>query len=380
MDELDLRGRRVMIREDFNVPMHNGEITDDTRLRAAIPTLEAALAAGGQVMLLSHMGRPVEGEFDPRYSLEPVAEALSTLLGRPVGFSFDWLGGVELNDGEVLLCENVRFLVGEKANDESLSRQLAALADVFVNDAFATAHRAQASTHGIARYAPVACAGPLLARELTALAAALDQPARPLVAIVGGAKVSTKLELLENLSAKVDQLIVGGGIANTFLRAADHEIGRSLCEDEMLPTARGLLERGVIPLPRDVICGTEFDPDTDARTMAVDAVSKDDMIMDVGPKTAAEIAQILETAGTIIWNGPLGVFEFEQFAAGTKALACAVARSSAYSIAGGGDTIAAITKFGVTKDISYISTGGGAFLEFVEGKKLPAVEILEQRG
>ena len=379
MNGVDLAGKRVVIREDFNVPMRDGLITDDTRLRAALPTIKAAVAGGAKVMLLSHRGRPIEGEFDPRFSLEPIAHALSDLLGQAVRFEFDWLGGIEIDDGAVLLCENVRFLEGEKAKDVNLSRRLAALTDVFVNDAFATAHRAHASTHGIAEYATVACAGPLLAAELDALGTALRAPARPLVAIVGGAKVSTKLELLESLSTKVDQLIVGGGIANTFLKAAGFEIGNSLCEHEMLETASRLLALGTIPLPVDVVCGKSFEAATSARTVAAKEVTADEMILDVGPKTAAAFAEILKSAGTIVWNGPLGVFEFDQFANGTNVLADAIAQSSAYSIAGGGDTIAAIAKFKVTAEISYISTGGGAFLEFLEGKTLPAVAMLEQR-
>jgi phosphoglycerate kinase len=325
-------------------------------LRAALPTIEAAAAAGGRVMLLSHLGRPVEGEFDPRFSLEPVAHALGSLLGKPVRFEFDWLGGVDLADGEILLCENVQFLRGEVANDDDLSRRLAALADVFVNDAFGAAHRAQASTHGIAKYATVACAGPLLAAELDALGTALRNPARPLVAIVGGAKVSTKLELLESLGQQTDQLIVGGGIANTFLAAAGFEIGKSLCEPGMIGTAQRLLKTGAVPLPTDVVCGKTFDAATPARTVAANAVAPDDMIMDVGPETASTFSEILKSAGTIVWNGPLGVFEFDQFAAGTRELARAIAESPAFSIA-----------------------GGGAFLEFLEGKTLPAVAILEQR-
>ncbi|MFT4581337.1 MAG: phosphoglycerate kinase [Gammaproteobacteria bacterium] len=379
MSDVPLAGKRVVIREDFNVPMHDGRISDDSRLRAALPTINAAVAAGGQVILLSHLGRPKEGEFDPRYSLQPVARALSDLLGLPVRFELDWMGGIESPNGGIVLCENVRFLTGEKANDEKLSRRLAALADVFVNDAFATAHRAQSSTYGIAEFAPVACAGPLLTAELDALGNALRDPARPLVAIVGGAKVSTKLDLLESLSDKVDQLIVGGGIANTFLKAAGFNIGNSLCEDAMLETASRLLDRGCIPLPTDLVCGKSFAPDTPARVVACSAVRDDDMIMDIGPETANAFAQYLKAAGTIVWNGPLGVFEFDQFANGTKILAEAIAQSSAYSIAGGGDTIAATIKFNVADRISYISTGGGAFLEFLEGKTLPAVAILEKR-
>lgn len=379
MSDVPLAGKRVVIREDFNVPIQDGIIGDDTRLRAALPTIEAAAAAGAKVMLLSHLGRPVEGEFDPRYSLEPIAHALAALLGRPVRFEFDWLGGIELDDGEILLCENVRFLEGEKANEENLSRRLAALADVFVNDAFGTAHRAQASTHGIAQFATTACAGPLLAAELDALGKALKNPARPLVAIVGGSKVSTKLDLLDTLSSKVDRLIVGGGIANTFLSAAGFEIGKSLSEPDMVATAKHLIDTSDIPIPSDVVCGKTFDAQTPAQTVAAAAVAADDMIMDVGPDTAAAFAEILKTAGTIVWNGPLGVFEFDQFADGTRVLAEAIAQSDAFSIAGGGDTIAAISKFGIADRVSYISTGGGAFLEFLEGKTLPAVAILEQR-
>ncbi len=379
MSEVALGGKRVVIREDFNVPMEHGVISDDTRLRAAIPTIEAAVAAGGRVMLLSHLGRPTEGEFDPRFSLEPVAHALADLLNRPVRFEFDWMGGIEQRDGGIVMCENVRFLKGEKANEENLARRLAALADVFVNDAFATAHRAQASTYGIAQFAPIACAGPLLSAELDALATALRDPAHPVVAVVGGAKVSTKLALLESLTTKVDQLIVGGGIANTFLQAAGFEIGNSLCETDMVPTAKRLLDGGGIPMPTDLVCGKAFDAGTEARIVAAGSVNPDDMIMDVGPETANAFAEILDQAQTIVWNGPLGVFEFDQFAEGTKILAKAIADSTAYSIAGGGDTIAAIVKFNVADRISYISTGGGAFLEFLEGKTLPAVEILEQR-
>ncbi len=379
MQDVALGGKRVVIREDFNVPMQDGVISDDTRLRAALPTIDAAAKAGAHVMLLSHLGRPSEGEFDPRYSLEPVAHRLAELLHKPVRFEFDWMGGIDMHDGDIVMCENVRFLKGEKANDEDLSRRLAALADVFVNDAFATAHRAQASTYGIAQFASIACAGPLLTAELDTLGAALNKPARPLVAIVGGSKVSTKLDLLESLSTKVDQLIVGGGIANTFLKAAGFEIGNSLYESEMLDTAKRLLSSGSIPIPTDLVCGKAFDAETPARTVAASDVLIDDMIMDVGPQTSNAFAELLDSAATIVWNGPLGVFEFDQFANGTKALAAAIADSAAYSIAGGGDTIAAIVKFDVAEKISYISTGGGAFLEFLEGKTLPAVEILQQR-
>ncbi|HCU90046.1 MAG TPA: phosphoglycerate kinase [Gammaproteobacteria bacterium] len=379
MTEIPLAGKRVVIREDFNVPMEYGSITDDTRLRSAIPTINAAVTAGARVMLLSHLGRPKEGEFDPRYSLEPVANALADLMATPVRFEFDWMGGIEQENGSIVMCENVRFLKGENANNENLARRLAALADIFVNDAFATAHRAQASTYGIAQFAPIACAGPLLSAELDALSVALRKPARPMVAIVGGAKVSTKLALLESLSVKVDQLIVGGGIANTFLKAAGFEIGNSLHEPDMIETAKQLLNGGDIPIPTDLVCGKNFNATAKARVVAADAVQKDDMILDVGPQTAKTFAKILEDSQTIIWNGPVGVFEFDQFSAGTKILAEAAANSTAYSIAGGGDTIAAIVKFGVADRISYISTGGGAFLEFVEGKILPAVDILERR-
>lgn len=380
MRDLDLRGKRVLIREDLNVPMQNGAISDDTRLRAAVPTLRAALDAGAGVLVLSHLGRPGEGTVDPAYSLAPVAAALSALLDTEVRFAAAWIDGCEAPPGTITLCENVRFLDGEKADDDALARRMAALCDVFVNDAFATAHRAQASTHGVARHAPVACAGPLLAAELEALARALDNPARPVVAIVGGAKVSTKLELLESLITKVDALIVGGGIANTFLHAAGHGVGKSLCEPDMADIARRLIDSGAdIPIPQDTVCGTEFDAAAAGTVRPVDAIGADDMIMDLGPATLDAITALIRQAGTVVWNGPLGVFEFPAFAAGTERLARAIADSSAFSIAGGGDTLAAIAQFGVTKDISYISTGGGAFLEFLEGKTLPAVAMLETR-
>ena len=380
MSALDLRGKRVLIREDFNVPLKNGKITDDTRLRAALPTLRLALDAGAAVLVMSHLGRPKEGKVEAESSLAPVVGALSELLGVPVTFAADWINGVELQPGTITLGENTRFLIGENANDEALAKRMAALCDVFVNDAFATAHRAQASTHAVAKFAPIACAGPLLMAEVEALHQALKAPARPLVAIVGGSKVSTKLDLLESLVSKVDQLVVGGGIANTFLAAAGKEVGKSLCEREMLDIAKRLIAGDAhIPMPIDVVCGKEFSETTAAQTKNVNAVSADDMIMDLGPQSLDALCAVLATAGTIVWNGPLGVFEFDNFAAGTERLARAIAASKAFSIAGGGDTLAAIAKFGVSDDISYISTAGGAFLEFLEGKVLPAIEILELR-
>ena len=380
MSALDLATKRVLIREDFNVPLKNGKISDDTRLRAALPTLRLALDAGAAVLVMSHLGRPEEGKVEAESSLAPVAAALSALLGVPVAFARDWINGIELQPGTITLGENTRFLIGEHANDDGLARRMAALCDIFVNDAFATAHRAQASTHAVAKFAPIACGGPLLMAEVDALQQALKAPARPLVAIVGGSKVSTKLELLEALVAKVDQLVVGGGIANTFLAAAGKEIGKSLCEREMLDIAQRLIAGDAhIPLPVDVVCGKEFSDTTSAITKSVDAVAADDMIMDLGPQSLDALCAVIATAGTIVWNGPLGVFEFDNFAAGTERLARAIAASKAFSIAGGGDTLAAIAKFGVSDDISYISTAGGAFLEFLEGKTLPAIEILELR-
>ena len=377
MSEVELSGKRVLIREDLNVPLADGEISSDVRVRAALPTIRAALEANAAIMLMSHLGRPTEGEADAAFSLQPIAAHLSHLLGMDVQLQTDWIDGVNLEPGQVVLLENVRFLEGEKACDEDLSRRMASLCDVFVMDAFATAHRAQASTYGVARYAPIACAGLLLAAELDALSKALDQPARPMVAIVGGSKVSTKLTVLDSLADIVDQLIVGGGIANTFIAAAGHEVGKSLYEADMLDQARQLAAN--TPTPVDVVTAKEFSADATAETKSISEVAPDDLILDIGPKTAAQFAEILKTAGTIIWNGPVGVFEFDQFGGGTRVLAEAIADSPAFSVAGGGDTLAAIGKYGVAENISYISTGGGAFLEFVEGKKLPAVAILEER-
>ena len=383
MSELDLAGKRVLIREDLNVPVADGQVTSDARIRAALPTIRAALDSGAAVMLMSHLGRPVEGSPDAAFSLAPVAARLSELLDTQVPLVREWIDGVDIEPGKVVLLENVRFLPGEKACDEDLSKRMAALCDVFVMDAFGTAHRAQSSTYGVAKYAPVACAGPLLSRELAALARALDNPARPLVAIVGGSKVSTKLTVLDALAGIVDQLIVGGGIANTFIAAAGYEVGKSLYEADMLQTAIKLAnndaDRADIPIPVDVVVAREFSAESGATVRLVSEVAKDELILDIGPATSKYFAEIIESAGTIIWNGPVGVFEFDQFGAGTKAMAEAIANSNAFSIAGGGDTLAAIDKYDVTDGVSYISTGGGAFLEFVEGKKLPAVEILEKR-
>ncbi|HEB99802.1 MAG TPA: phosphoglycerate kinase [Thiotrichales bacterium] len=385
MTDLDLAGKRVLIRQDLNVPIKDGKVTSDKRIRAALPTIEKAMKAGAKVMIMSHLGRPKEGEFDEQFSMVPVGERLSALLGRNVEIVKDWLDGVgPMNDGDVVLCENVRFNKGEKACDEELSKKMAALCDVFVMDAFGTAHRAQASTYGVAKYAPVACAGPLLVAELEALGQALLNPKRPMVAIVGGSKVSTKLTVLDALSKVVDQLIPGGGIANTFIAAAGYNVGKSLCEEDLIPEAKRLMEAakakgGEIPVPTDVVVGKEFSENAEATVKKVDEVADDDMIFDIGPETAARFAEMMKAAGTIVWNGPVGVFEFDQFGQGTKALGEAIAESDAFSIAGGGDTLAAIDKYGLADRISYISTGGGAFLEFLEGKKLPAVEILEQR-
>jgi phosphoglycerate kinase len=379
MQELDLRGKRVLIREDLNVPVKNGVVTSDARIRAALPAILSAMAAGARVMLMSHLGRPVEGQYDEEFSLAPVARHLSGLLGKPVPLVANWRDGVQLADGEVVLLENVRFNKGEKKDEEALARAYAALCDVFVMDAFGTAHRAEASTHGVAKYAPIACAGPLLEAELRALTQALSNPARPLVAVVGGSKVSTKLEVLEALCEKVDQLVVGGGIANTFLAASGSPVGKSLCEHDLIPTAQALMKKTHIPIPVDVVTGKAFAEDAAATVKCAGDVADDDMIFDIGPQAAEQIADILEKAGTILWNGPVGVFEFDQFAGGTQRLARAIAESKAFSLAGGGDTLAAIDKYGIADKISYISTGGGAFLEYVEGKTLPAVAMLEQR-
>ena len=385
MAELDLAGKRVFIRADMNVPLDDhGQITDDTRIRASLAGIRMGLEKGAAVMVTSHLGRPTEGRFSPADSLAPVAGRLSGLIGREVPLVRDWVDGVDVKAGGVALLENCRFNPGEKTNDDALARKYAALCDVFVNDAFGTAHRAEASTHGVARYARVACAGPLLAAELEALGRALANPRRPLVAIVAGSKVSTKLTILKSLSQRVDQLIVGGGIANTFLLAAGLPIGTSLCEPGLAPEAKEIMvmmqARGAaVPIPIDVVCGKAFAADTPATVKAARAVEDDDLIMDIGPQTAAAYAAILRAAGTIVWNGPVGVFEFAAFDGGTRAVAEAIARSKAFSLAGGGDTLAAIAKYGVTDKIGYISTGGGAFLEFLEGKTLPAVDILEQR-
>lgn len=383
MDQLALAGRRLLIREDLNVPISDGAVASDARIRAALPTLRKALDAGARVLVLSHLGRPTEGRPEAKYSLAPVAERLAELLGREVPLVENWLDGVELDDGEIALCENVRFLEGEKANDEALARRMASLCDVFVMDAFGSAHRAHASTEGVARYAPVACAGPLLAGELEALAAALSNPKRPLVAIVGGSKVSTKLSVLESLAALADTLIVGGGIANTLLAAAGKPVGASLHEPDQMEFSRALLNGDFgpaqIPLPSDVAVAKAFSADAPSRTTGVEDVAEDEMILDVGPRTAAGYGDLMAAAGTIVWNGPVGVFEFPAFAAGTEALAKAVASSTGFSIAGGGDTLAAVEQFGIAADVSYISTGGGAFLEFLEGKVLPAVAALEAR-
>ncbi len=384
MSDLPLAGKRVLIREDLNVPVHDGKVTSDARIRAALPTIQHAMNAGARVFVMSHLGRPEEGVYADEFSLAPVAQRLSELLGRPVPLKRDWLGGVDCAPGEVVLCENVRFNKGEKKDAEALSKQMAALCDIYVMDAFGTAHRAEASTHGVARFAPVACAGPLLVAELEALERALAHPARPLVAIVAGSKVSTKLTVLESLLSKVDKLIVGGGIANTFLAATGSPVGKSLHEADMLDIARKLLEqaraRGAeIPLPTDVVVAREFAATAHADVRPIADVRPDELILDIGPDTADRLGALLQEAGTILWNGPVGVFEFDQFGEGTKAIAQAIARSKAFSLAGGGDTLAAIEKYGVADGISYISTGGGAFLEFVEGKVLPAVAALEAR-
>jgi phosphoglycerate kinase len=385
MTDLDLSGKRVLIREDLNVPVKDGKVTSDKRIRASIPTIEHAMKAGGQVMLMSHLGRPTEGEPADEFSMQPVADYLSDALGKKVKLVKDYLQrSLQMADGDVVLLENVRFNPGEKKNDEALSKQYASLCDVYVMDAFGTAHRAQASTHGAGQFAPVACAGPLLAGELDALGKALDNPDRPMAAIVGGSKVSTKLTVLDALSKIVDQLIPGGGIANTFIAASGFNVGKSLYEEDLVPEAKRLMEAakakgGEIPVPTDVVVGKAFSESAEATVKKVEDVEDDDMIFDIGPETAARFAKMMESAGTVVWNGPVGVFEFDQFGEGTKVLGIAIADSKAFSIAGGGDTLAAVDKYGIADKVSYISTGGGAFLEFLEGKQLPAVAMLEKR-
>jgi len=384
MADLDLNGKRVLIREDLNVPVKEGKVTSDARIRAALPTIKLALEKGAKVMVMSHLGRPTEGEYDEAFSLAPVVNYLNDALEQTVRLEKDYLEGVDVADNEVVVFENVRFNAGEKKNDEALSKKLAALCDVYVMDAFGTAHRAQASTHGVGLFADVACAGPLLAAELDALGKALDNPARPLVAIVGGSKVSTKLTVLDSLSKVVDQLVTGGGIANTFIAAAGYPVGKSLFEADLIDEANKLsaaakANNGEIPVPTDVVVGNEFSESAVATVKDVNEVTDEDMIFDIGPDTANQLAKIIANAGTVVWNGPVGVFEFDQFGNGTRAIADAIANSSAFSIAGGGDTLAAIDKYGIADKVSYISTGGGAFLEFLEGKKLPAVAMLEER-
>ncbi|MBG6032860.1 phosphoglycerate kinase [Proteus hauseri] len=379
MTDLDLAGKRVLIRADLNVPVKDGKVTSDARIRASLPTIEAALKQGAKVMVTSHLGRPTEGEYNEEFSLKPVVDYLKDKLTAPVSLAKDYLNGVEVNAGELVVLENVRFNKGEKKDDETLSKQYAALCDVFVMDAFGTAHRAQASTHGVAKFAQVACAGPLLSAELEALGKALDKPARPMVAIVGGSKVSTKLTVLDSLSKIADQLIVGGGIANTFIAAEGHPVGRSLYEADLVDDAKKLMEKCDIPVPSDVRVATEFSETADAVLKSASDIKDDEQVLDIGDVTAERLAEILKNAKTILWNGPVGVFEFPNFRKGTEIIANAIAESEAFSIAGGGDTLAAIDLFDIADKISYISTGGGAFLEFVEGKKLPAVAMLEER-
>ncbi len=384
LTDLDLAGKRVLIRADLNVPVKDGKVTSDTRIRASLPTIQHALNAGAKVLVMSHLGRPTEGQYDEAFSLKPVADRLGELLGREVPLVKDWLNGVELDPGEVVLLENVRFNKGEKKDGEELAKKIAALSDVYVMDAFGTAHRAEASTHGAGRFAPVAVAGLLLAAELDALSKALKNPERPLLAIVGGSKVSTKVTVLDSLSNIVDQLIVGGGIANTFIAAAGYPVGKSLYEADLIPEAKRLIEQakargGEIPIPTDVVTAKEFSEAADATVKPVAEVAEDDLILDIGPATAARYAELIKAAGTIVWNGPVGVFEIDQFGEGTKTVARAIAEARGFSIAGGGDTLAAIEKYGIGDRVSYTSTGGGAFLEFLEGKKLPAVAMLEER-
>jgi phosphoglycerate kinase len=385
MTDLDLKGKRVLIRADLNVPVKDGKVTSDARITASMATINHALKAGARVMVTSHLGRPEEGVYSEENSLKPVADVISAKLGKPVRLIKDWVdGGFNVADGELVLLENCRFNKGEKKSADETSKKYAALCDVFVMDAFGTAHRAEASTHGVAKYAPVACAGILLTEELEALTKALLNPARPMVAIVGGSKVSTKLTVLESLSEKCEQLVVGGGIANTFLKAAGHNVGKSLCEDDLVPTAQALMKKmtargATIPIAKDVVVGKKFDANEPAVLKDANAVADDDMIFDIGPKSAQELADIIMKAGTVVWNGPVGVFEFDQFGEGTKTIAMAIAKTKAFTLAGGGDTIAAIQKYDIFDKVSYISTAGGAFLEFLEGKTLPAVEILQQR-
>lgn len=379
MTDLDLTGKRVLIREDLNVPIKDGKVSSDTRIRAALPTIEQARNAGAKVIVMSHLGRPTEGEPSDEFSMQPVANHLGELLGTDIPLVADWQNGIDMNDGDVVLLENVRFNKGEKKDDEILSKVYASLCDIFVMDAFGTAHRAQASTHGVGKFAPIACAGPLLVAELTALEKALAEPARPMLAIVGGSKVSTKLTVLESLADIADQIIVGGGIANTFLAATGKPVGKSLCEQDLITNAKALMEKTNIPVPSDVVVGTEFSESAAATLKDASATADDDMIFDIGPDSSVELAKLIKEAKTILWNGPVGVFEFDQFGEGTKALAEAIANSDGFSIAGGGDTLAAVDKYGIADKVSYISTGGGAFLEYVEGKSLPAVAMLENR-
>lgn len=385
MIDQELKGKRVLIRADLNVPVKDGKVTSDARITASMATIEHCLKAGAKVMVTSHLGRPTEGEFSEENSLKPVADNIAGRLGKPVRLIRDWVdGGFDVAAGELVVLENCRFNRGEKKNVDETAQKYAALCDVFVMDAFGTAHRAEASTHGVAKYAPVACAGILLTEELDALGKALASPARPLVAIVGGSKVSTKLTVLESLSEKVDQLVVGGGIANTFLKAVGKNVGKSLCEDDLVPTAKTLMEKmsargATIPIAQDVVVGKQFDANEPAVLKDAGAVADDDMIFDIGPKSAQALADVIMKAGTVVWNGPVGVFEFDQFGAGTKTVAEAIAKTSAFTLAGGGDTIAAIQKYGIYDKVSYISTAGGAFLEYLEGKVLPAVAILEER-
>ena len=385
MTDLDLAGKRLLIRQDLNVPIKDGKVSSDKRIRASLPTIEHCINSGARVMLMSHLGRPTEGEPADEFSMQPVADHLSNLLGKEVRLITDYLdNSPELEDGDVVLLENCRFNVGEKKNDDDLAKKYASLCDIYVMDAFGTAHRAQASTYGAGVYAPVACAGPLLAGELEALGKALDEPARPMAAIVGGSKVSTKLTVLESLSGVVDQLIPGGGIANTFIAACGYNVGKSLYEEDLIPEAKRLMEAakakgGEIPVPTDVVVGKEFSESAEAIVKKVEDVDDDDMIFDIGPETAARFAEMMKEAGTIVWNGPVGVFEFDQFGEGTRTLGLAIAESDAFSIAGGGDTLAAVDKYNIADKVSYISTGGGAFLEFLEGKQLPAVTMLEDK-